>query len=89
MYSVYILINKERQRTYTGSTSNLKSRVNDHNSGKVKPSKSYRPYDILHVEKFDTLIEARRKEKFFKSTAGRTEIKKILEEKSESPPPKL
>ena len=63
MYYVYILISKDGKRTYTGCTNNLKQRLSEHNLGKVRSSKPYLPYEVLHSEQFATLKEARRKEK--------------------------
>ena len=77
-YFTYILINKNGTRTYTGSTTNLKLRVEQHNQGKVFTSKAYRPYNLLHKEEFLTLAEAMDREKFYKSTSGRRKMKEIV-----------
>jgi len=59
MYYVYILLNEKKTRTYTGVTVDVHKRLNEHNAGKVKASRSYRPYKIIHTETFETLREAR------------------------------
>jgi putative endonuclease len=78
MYYVYILLNEAGNRTYTGVASDVEKRLMEHNAGKVKSSRPYRPYKILHTEAFETLKEARQKEKFYKSTTGRRRLKDMF-----------
>lgn len=78
MYYVYILINEEKTRTYTGVATDVNKRLEDHNTGRVSSSRPYRPYKIIHTESFATLSEARQKEKFYKSTTGRRRLKEMF-----------
>ena len=78
MYHVYILLNEAKTRTYTGVSDDVDKHLEEHNAGRVKSSRPYRPYKIIHTEPFATLIEARRKEKFYKSTTGRRRLKGML-----------
>lgn len=78
MYHVCILLNETKTRTYTGVADDVDKRLTEHNSGKVKSSRPYRPYRIIHTESFQTLKEARQKEKFYKSTTGRRRLKEML-----------
>ena len=78
MYYVYILLNEEKNRTYTGVSDDVEERLKEHNTGRVKSSNPYRPYKVVHTEPFDTLSEARQKEKFYKSTTGRRRLKEML-----------
>ncbi len=78
MYSVYILLNSSRTRTYTGVAADVEERLKKHNDGQVPASRPYRPYDIIHVETFLTLKEARQKERFYKSTTGRRRLREII-----------
>jgi putative endonuclease len=79
MYYVYLLYSKTSNKIYKGSTSNLKGRYNDHNSGKVKSTKNGKPWILIYYEAFlnktDCLIE----EKFLKSGKGKERIKYLLE----------
>ena len=77
-YHVYVLLNEAKTRTYTGVADDIDKRLAEHNSGKVKSSSPYRPYKIAHTESFETLREARQKEKFYKSTTGRRRLKEML-----------
>lgn len=79
MFYVYVLVNESRTKTYVGSTENLNKRLEEHNAGKVKSSKPYRPYKILYWEEFGTLSEARNRESYYKSTSGRRRLSAILQ----------
>ena len=78
MYYLYILLNEAKTRTYTGVADDVDKRLVLHNAGRVKASRPYRPYKIIHTESFETLKGARQKEKFYKSTTGRRRIKEMF-----------
>jgi len=77
-YSVYILLNKSKTRTYTGVATDVDKRLKRHNDGNVPASRPYRPYDVIHIETYATLEEARQKEYFYKSTTGRRKLREII-----------
>ena len=62
---------------YVGMTSDENRRLKEHNSGQVKSTKSKCPWEIIYIEEFDTLAEARKREKYLKSAAGRRFRKKL------------
>ena len=78
MYFVYILKSLIHNRYYTGSTGDLKKRLNYHNSGKVKSTKNYKPWEIIYIENFNTKSEALRREKQIKSYKGGEAFKKLI-----------
>jgi len=78
MYYVYILLNETKTRTYTGVADDVNKRLAEHNAGRVKSSRPYRPYKIIHAESFETLKQARQKERFYKSTTGRRRLKELF-----------
>ena len=78
MYYVYILLNETNVKTYTGVADDVNKRLAEHNTGRVKSSRPYRPYKIIHTESFETLKEARLKERFYKSTTGRRRLKEMF-----------
>jgi putative endonuclease len=78
MYFVYILQSEVKDHFYTGLTKDLTRRLQEHNSGQVKPTKAFAPFKIVHTEEFETLSEARAREKFFKTGTGRELRNKIL-----------
>ena len=77
-YSVYILLNKARTRTYTGVAADVNEHLKRHNKGLVPSSRPYLPYEIIYVETYPTLKEARQKERFYKSTTGRRRLREII-----------
>ena len=79
MFSVYILRSQVTGRFYTGSTSNLETRLQQHNCDQSTSTKNRGPWDLVHHEEFETLAEAVRRERYFKSGRGRDELKKIIE----------
>jgi len=78
MYYVYILQSKKTKKFYTGRSQNLKQRFADHNSGKVKSTKSGRPWKIIFYEAFFNKKDSIRDEKFFKSGYGREVLREKL-----------
>ena len=78
MYFIYILLNELKTRTYIGVAEDVEKRLKEHNAGRVKSSKPYRSYKIIHTESFNTLSEARQKEKYFKTSTGRRKIREMF-----------
>jgi putative endonuclease len=78
IYYTYIIKSRVKNKTYTGFTSDINRRLEEHNRGKVRSSKAYKPYDILQVEEFKTAKEAKQREAFYKTSSGRKEIKEVL-----------
>ena len=70
MYYAYILLSLKTGKYYYGHTEDLKRRLKYHNSGKVRSTKSSRPWKLHYYEKFETRSEAYRREMFFKSIEG-------------------
>ena len=59
-------------------TNNIDRRLNQHNSGKEKTTKPYKPFNIVLLEKFNSRIEARKRETYLKSGCGKEFIKKLI-----------
>jgi putative endonuclease len=77
MAYVYILKSKVKSRLYIGITNDISRRLEEHNSGTVYSTKNLRPLSLVHQEECKDLIEARKREKYFKSGAGRRYLKKF------------
>jgi putative endonuclease len=58
----------------------LERRVDQHNSGRNKTAKPYRPYVIIYFETLKNRTEAREKEKYFKSGSGREFLKTLVKD---------
>ena len=75
MCCTYVLKSLKTQQLYIGSTRKKPSeRLGDHNKGKVRWTKSRRPFEIVYTEKFASYTEAKKRELFFKTGKGRTFI---------------
>ncbi|MGA3246460.1 MAG: GIY-YIG nuclease family protein [Bacteroidota bacterium] len=68
---VYVLRSVADGDRYVGLSTDVPHRVEEHNAGKVKSTKARVPFVLVYQEPFDTLIEARAREKYFKTAAGR------------------
>ena len=77
MCYTYILKSKKNNSYYIGQTSNLKKRLEMHNSGQVKSTKVNRPWKIFYYEKFKTRKEAMKREVQIKSWKSRSMIEKL------------
>ena len=75
MYKVYVLRSEVDGRYYVRMTENMERRLEEHNSGKTKSTKGYRPWNLIDFESFDTRQEARNREKYLKSGIGKENIK--------------
>jgi len=73
---VYILKSPKFHKFYVGSTDNLERRLSEHNSGLSFYTKRFMPWHVIYKEEFVNLSDARKREKYLKSAAGRRFIKK-------------
>ena len=71
MFYTYIIYSINFKKYYVGLSANVNQRLKSHNAGKVKSTKAFTPWVLIHFEKFDSRIEARKREKYLKSAAGR------------------
>ncbi|MCX6758034.1 MAG: GIY-YIG nuclease family protein [Candidatus Nomurabacteria bacterium] len=74
MYFIYVLKSKKDNKLYYGLTDNLERRIRQHNSKEVTATKYRTPLELVYFEKVDTLTNARKREKYFKSGFGRKYI---------------
>jgi putative endonuclease len=79
MHYVYAISSLERNYIYVGLTDNLERRFFEHNNGQNKTTKPYKPYIIIYSEYFETRLEARNREKYFKSGSGKEKLRIIRE----------
>jgi putative endonuclease len=77
MYYVYAISSLERNYIYVGLTDNIERRLSEHNMGKNKTTKPYSPFAVIYFEECSSRIEARIKEKYFKSGSGKEKLKII------------
>jgi len=75
MYYVYVLRSLKDGSLYKGYTTDLESRLNQHNKGKTKSTSRKIPWELVYYEEYSELHDALKREKYFKSSAGRRYIK--------------
>jgi putative endonuclease len=59
-------------------TADIETRLEQHNAGRTKSTKSKAPWKVIYTETFNSSDEARTREKYLKSAAGRRFLKKQL-----------
>ena len=74
MFYCYILKSIKSSRYYIGSTADLNSRLQLHNSGSVKSTKTDKPWGVLYFEKFINYTDARKRELQIKRWKSRKAI---------------
>ncbi len=67
MYYLYILKSRIKNWYYVGMTDNKEKRLNQHNAGKTKSTKPYRPFDMVYTEGYNNKTECRKRELFIKN----------------------
>jgi putative endonuclease len=75
MVYVYVIRNLSG-RHYVGITKDVCKRLKEHNEGKTKTTKAYRPWTFIYIEATSNYVEARKREKYLKSGYGKMWIKK-------------
>ena len=71
MYYTYILRSLSRpDQRYVGSTSDLRARLDSHNSGRVSHTSKYVPWKVETYIAFETLDKAQSFERYLKSGSG-------------------
>ena len=79
MYYVYILQSiRKPEWLYKGSTSDLKKRIIEHNSGQNFSSAPYAPFKLIYYEAYILKQDAEAREKYLKTSMGMRVIKKQL-----------
>jgi len=78
MYTVYVL-QDENGKVYKGFTNNFARRFRDHASGNGSRTTSIMGnLRVVYIEKYDSFEDARAREVYFKTAAGRRFLKTKL-----------
>ncbi|MFH1286139.1 MAG: GIY-YIG nuclease family protein [Candidatus Magasanikbacteria bacterium] len=78
MYTVYILESQKTKRYYIGHCQDLSVRLSRHNSGKVKSTKAYLPWRVIHTEEIETRSDAYKREMQIKRYKGGNAFKQLI-----------
>jgi len=77
-YYVYVLRSSIDKMLYTGYTSNLKQRIQNHNEGKVPSTRNRKPLELIYFEGCLNQQDATRREKYLKSGNGKIYLRNRL-----------
>lgn len=80
MFYTYILQSKKNSQLYVGYTSDLKRKIREHNQGLNFSTKKYMPWEIIYYEACIEESDAKRREKYLKTTQGNRLIKRRLKD---------
>src|SRR3990167_4008687 len=79
MFYVYFLKSISYQdRFYVGYSIDLKNRVKRHNDKLVRSTKTYAPWELIFYEAYKSRFDAKRREKYLKTTKGRKVLHLML-----------
>ncbi len=75
---VYILQSKQDGSYYVGSTQDIQERLERHNQGRTKYTKSKRPWELVYSEEHPDRSKAIKREDEIKSRKSRDFIKQLV-----------
>ena len=78
MFYVYAISSNRRKYIYVGITNNLHRRIDEHNKGYNKTTRTYRPFKLILAEQFKTRSAAREREKYLKGGFGKEFLKNMI-----------
>ncbi len=79
-FYVYALQSIRHKSLYIGYSTDLNRRLKEHNRGLVFSTKPYRPWRLIHFEAYRNENDAKRREKYLKSSQGGRLLKRMLKE---------
>ena len=79
-YYVYALESIREGNLYIGYTKDLAERFKEHNRGRNTSTKPYLPWRLIHYEAYLDENDAKRRERYLKSSQGARLLKRMLKE---------
>jgi putative endonuclease len=77
-HCVYVLFSEADGKLYIGYTSDLKQRLTDHFNGRNQSTAPRGPLRLIYCEYHLSTTDAHRREKYFKTTAGKKALGLML-----------
>ncbi len=77
-WSIYVLFSEKWNQTYVGCASDVSARLVWHNAGRVRSTRHGRPWRVIYQESLGGYREARQREKYLKSSAGRKTLRLLI-----------
>ena len=79
VYFVYVIRSIKSNILYVGLSLDPKARLLQHNAGKSKFTKGHIPWELVYTEKVGALVDARKKERYYKTSAGKRRLKHLFD----------
>jgi putative endonuclease len=80
MITTYAIFDKFTKEVYVGLTNDLDRRISEHKRGQSKYTRKYRDIELFYTEECENYVDARKREKYFKSGCGKEFLKIKLRE---------
>ena len=77
MYYVYAIKSRVKNYIYVGMTNNPERRIKEHNDRREGTTRSFAPFEVIMIEGCESRLEARKKEKYFKTGVGREYLRSL------------
>ena len=77
---VYFIESISSEEYYIGYSTNLRQRIQAHNEGKNRSTKRYKPWRLIFYEAYRDEHDAKRREKYLKTSQGSRALKRMLKE---------
>ncbi|UCF82797.1 MAG: GIY-YIG nuclease family protein, partial [Desulfobacteraceae bacterium] len=79
-YYVYVIRSLKDGQLYTGSSGDLKKRVEEHNRGQIQGTKHRAHFELVYYEACQSKYDSFRREKYLKTTYGKRYLKNRLKD---------
>lgn len=77
-YCIYVLVSLQDKNLYVGYTTDLQERLTAHFRGEVPSTAPRRPFRLIYCEYHHSMSDAKRREQYLKTSAGKTALKRML-----------
>ncbi len=78
MFYAYVLKSINHNFFYKGHCEHPEERLLQHNAGMTESIRPYIPFELIYKESFASRADAIAREKYFKTSAGRRFLKKVI-----------
>ncbi len=79
-YYVYVLQSMKNNSLYIGYTTDLKNRLQEHNRKLNFSTKPFTPWQVIHAEAYRNEKDAKRRERYLKTSQGARLLRRMLKE---------
>ena len=77
-FFVYTIVSEKDSVIYVGMAKDCENRLQEHNSGKSRYTRGHIPWRMFYKEFVGDSESSRRREKYFKTSAGKKRLRAIL-----------